>query len=329
MSHGHGHPHDTGLTSLWPRDLAGRAALLSLLANFGLMIMKLTIGVISGSVAVLSDGIDSAQDMVAAGIAFASVRIGARPADAEHPYGHGRAETIAATIQGLLIAGGGVFIVYRAGYRLLNPPDSIDAGIGLIAMVIAAAVSFTVGQYAARVAKQTGSPAIASDARHLMTNVVQAVCVLAGLGLVLATGKTAFDSLIALTLGLYLLWIAGSILWGSLADVLDASLTEEEIKAVEDAIMADEAAIRGYHRLRTRRSGQSRHIDFHLLFPASMTMGAAHEITDRIEHRVEALWPGTIVTIHMEPSDGRWRGPMDDEDPSSGREGEVPEKQRS
>jgi cation diffusion facilitator family transporter len=325
MSH-HGHTHNThALSGIVPRDLAGRAAALSLVANFGLMIMKITVGLISGSVAVLSDGIDSAQDMIAAAIAFASVRLGARPADIEHPYGHGRAETVAAGIQGLLIAGGGVFIVYRAVYRLLEPPDHIDADIGLIAMLIAAGVNLGVGRYAARVAKQTGSPAIASDAKHLITNVVQAGAVLAGLGLVLATGETAFDSLVALALGCYLLWIAASILWSSLGDVLDVSLTEAEVKQVEQAILAERDAIHGFHRLRTRRSGQSRHVDFHLLLPPNMTMADAHLITDRIEDRIEALWPGTVVTIHMEPADGRWRGPMEDEAASRGREGEARE----
>ncbi|HLF72470.1 MAG TPA: cation diffusion facilitator family transporter [Dehalococcoidia bacterium] len=307
----------TSVKRLMPADLAGRAAALSLVANFGLMLLKIVVGVVSSSVAVLSDGIDSAQDVIAAGIAFASVRIGARPPDLTHPYGHGRAETIAAWAQSMLIAGGGVFIVYRAIHRLFNPPDRIHADIGLIAMLIAAAVNLLVGQYATRVAKLTHSPAIASDARHLWTNVVQALCVMTGLALVSITGEFAFDAIVALVLGAYLLYTAGNILVGVLSDVLDGSLTEEEIDAVEQAIRAEQPVV-PYHRLRTRRSGQSRHVDFHLILPPEMSVAEAHVIADRIERRIQALWDGTVVTSHIEPAG----------DPASypAREGGVSEK---
>lgn len=314
------------LRRLIPADLAARAAALSLVTNAAMMVMKISVGIISGSVAVLSDGIDSAQDMVAAGIAFASVRIGARPADLGHPYGHGRAETVAAAIQALFIAAGGIFIVFRATQRLLNPPDHIHADIGLIAMLINAAVNVAVGSYARRVARSTGSPAIASDARHLWTNVVQAVCVLLGLALVLVTGEVAFDSIVALALGAYLLWTAGSILWAAVGDVLDASLTEEEIGFVEDAILAEGNVIAGFHRLRTRRSGQNRHIDFHLILPPNLSVAEAHVITDRIEERIRARWAGAVITIHAEPDDGRFRGPMDGQPQARGREGEAPHR---
>src|SRR5262245_50703868 len=141
------------LRRMVPADLAGRAALFSLAANLVLMVMKVAAGLITGSVAVLSDGIDSAQDVVAAGIVFVSVRIGATPADESHPYGHGRAETVAATAQALLIAGGGVFILFRSGQRFLDPPNDIGAGLGLAVMCVAALVNFGVGLYARRVAQ--------------------------------------------------------------------------------------------------------------------------------------------------------------------------------
>jgi cation diffusion facilitator family transporter len=306
-----------------PPDPASRAAALSIYMNAVLMVLKVGVGLAAGSVAVLSDGIDSGQDLVAALIAFASVQIGARPADARHPFGHGRAETVAAGFQALLIAAGGVFIVVRAVMRLLDPPDHIGYDVALVAMLIAAVANATLVQYTGRVARQTGSPAMMSETRHLWTNVVQAGAVIAGLALVGITGEVAFDALLALALGGYLLWVAGNILWTSAGDVLDSSLTHEELSRIEAAILEEGKAVAGFHRLRARRSGQARQVDFHLILPAALSLMEAHEIADRVEGRIEALWPGTIVTIHAEPADGRFRGPL--EEPSShGREGERP-----
>jgi cation diffusion facilitator family transporter len=306
-----------------PPDPASRAAALSIYMNAVLMMLKVGVGLAVGSVAVLSDGIDSGQDLVAALIAFASVRIGARPADARHPFGHGRAETVAAGIQALLIGAGGVFIVVRAVMRLLDPPEEIGYDIALVAMLIAAVANATLVQYTGRVARETGSPALLSETRHLWTNVVQAGAVIAGLAMVGITGEVAFDALLALGLGGYLLWVAGNIFWTSVGDVLDTSLTQEELARIEAAILEEGSIVPGFHRLRARRSGQARQIDFHLILPGSLNLTQGHEIADRVESRIEALWPGTIVTIHTEPADGRFRGPL--EEPSShGREGEEP-----
>jgi cation diffusion facilitator family transporter len=265
------------------------------------MVLKLTVGVTSGSVAVLSDGIDSLEDFIASGIALASVRYGARPPDAGHPYGHGRAETIAATIQAFLIAGGGVFILFNAVRRIIDPPTSIDSGVAIVVMLIAAGANLALVQYTSRIARETNSPAIASEARHLMTNVVQAGAVSLGLVVVLITDEVAFDGVIAFALGCYLLWIAAGILKSSMGDVLDASLEPEEVedlcRLIEDA--AGQHA--GFHDLRTRRTGQVRHIDFHMTFPGAMTVEQSHAIIDGVEARIEAMWPGSVVTVHAEP----------------------------
>jgi cation diffusion facilitator family transporter len=285
---------------LLPADPASRAASFSVYMNVALMVLKVSVGIVVGSVAVLSDGIDSGQDLIAAIIALVSVRYGARPADETHPYGHGRVETMAATIQALLIGGGGVFIVANASYRLVNPPDEIGYDIGILAMLVAAAANVVLVQYTSRVARETNSPAIASEARHLWTNVVQAGAVILGLALVAVTDEVAFDAIVALALGLYLLWIAGHILTSAAGDVLDKRLTHEEIGQIRDAILAE--GVDGYHLLRTRRSGQVRHIDFHITLPGEMTVADSHDVAIKIEARIEALWPGSVVTVHVEPT---------------------------
>jgi len=146
-----------------PADLATRAAVVSFMSNAALMALKLTVGILTGSVAVLSDGVDSGQDVFASAITFLSVRYAMRPPDYGHPYGHGRAETLAAMVQSLLIAGGGVYIVFRAVLRLADPPDEIGVSLGLVAMAITAVVNLAAVQYVGRVARLTNSPAIMSE----------------------------------------------------------------------------------------------------------------------------------------------------------------------
>jgi cation diffusion facilitator family transporter len=291
------------LKPLFSEDVARRAAALSIAMNAVLMVLKLSVGVVSGSIAVLSDGIDSLEDIVAAGITYASLHYGARPPDTNHPYGHGRAETLAASFQGMLIGIGGLFILWRAVERIVDPPDHIGTGIGIAVMLVAAAANLALVQYTGRVARMTGSPAIASEARHLWTNVVQAGAVTTGLVVVAITGAVELDGVIAFGLGLYLLWIAGKILWSSAADVLDSSLDAEDVAAIEAAIREAGGPEHAVYGLRTRRAGQVRHIDFNMTLPGEMTVDESHAIADRVEARLDRLYPGSVVTIHIEPRD--------------------------
>jgi cation diffusion facilitator family transporter len=311
-----------------PSDLASRAAVVSFLSNTALMVLKLTVGVITGSVAVLSDGIDSGQDVFASAVSFFSVRFAMRPPDLEHPYGHGRAETLAAMFQSFLISAGGVYIVVRAVLRLLNPPADIGVDLGLGAMAITALVNLVVVQYVGRVARQTASPAIESDARHLVTNIVQAVSILVGLGLVAVTGEVAFDAVVALALAAYLFWTAGHIFWDSLHDIMDVSLSDEDLRFIEEAILKHRDEIVGYHRLRTRRLGQQPYVEVHVVQPPHMTVAEADAVVDRIEAEICGRWPGAIVTIQTEPADGRFLGPMQSPE-SRGLEGEFRRPRRS
>jgi cation diffusion facilitator family transporter len=284
-------------------DMASRAALLSLGSNIVLMVLKVTVGIISGSIAVLSDGIDSAQDVVASGIVLVSVRIGRRPPDEEHPYGHGRAETIAAMLQAALITLGAGYILYRGVERLIRPVEQIDSTLALAAITTTAVVNFAVVLYVQRVARLTNSPAIASDARHLWTNIVQAVGIFVALVLVAVTDELIFDALVALALGAYLLWIAGSILWTSVSDILDVSLKPEDIAYIEQCIIGAQRDVLGFHDLRTRRSGQHRHIDFHVLVRGDMTVSQSHQVVESIEAAIHHRWPSAVVMVHVDPKE--------------------------
>ena len=291
-------------------DLASRAAALSFTSNFLLMILKIVVGIISGSVAVLSDGIDSAEDSVASVFAFISIQLASAPADEEHPYGHGKAESVAAAGQAVLIAGAAGFIVYQAVQHLVDRDVEIDTTPGVIALVVTAVVNVGVVLYVSRAARQTGSVALQADARHLRTNIVQAAGVLLALVLVATTGHTLFDPIMALLLAAYLLWTASQVFMTGLAEIMDMRLPEDEQNIVIACIdEGRDRGVRGYHHLRTRKAGRQRYIDFHLLVDPEETVDKAHTVCDAIEHAIQEKLPGAVVVMHLEPDDGRYRGP--------------------
>ena len=295
-------------------DLASRAAALSFTSNLTLMILKFVVGILTGSIAVLSDAVDSAEDLVASAFVFLSIRLASQPADEEHPYGHGKAESIAAAGQALLIAGGGGFIIFQGVRRLIERDAEIDTTPGLIALAVTALVNVAVVLYVGRAARLTGSPALAADTRHLRTNVAQAGAVIAALSLVALTGNTIFDPIAALLLAAYLLWTAGQVFTAALDEIMDVRLPEREEQLIQACLDEHrDGGIRGYHRLRTRKSGRQRYVDFHLLVDPQQTVETAHALCDTVEATIHDRLPGAVVTIHLEPDDGRSRGPWHEE----------------
>ena len=290
-------------------DLASRAAGLSFLSNFTLMFVKLAVGLSTGSIAILSDALDSAEDTVSSSFAFFSVRVSARPADVDHPYGHGKVESLTAATQALLISGGGVFIMYQAVHRLIDGQKDIVVGPGLATMGATALINLGVALYVGRAALATGSLALTSETRHLWTNIAQAVAVVIGLALVGLTGRNLFDPLVALFLAVYILWTAARIFQSALVQIMDVSLPPSELKIIEHCVVHLGSEITGYHDLRTRRSGRERYIDLHLVVDPRKSVGEVHDLCDRIEEEVVRHLPGSVVTIHVEPVDDRSPAP--------------------
>jgi len=284
------------------RDLASRAAALSFTSNVTLMVLKLTVGVMTGSIAVLSDGIDSAEDAVASTFAFLSIRLASRPADEEHPYGHGKAEGIAAAGQALLIGGGAGYIIARAVQRLIENNGRIETTPGLIALGITAAVNVVVVLYVGRAAKISGSMALRADTRHLWTNVAQAGFVILALALVAITGNAIFDPIMALALAVYLLWTAGNVFIEALTEIMDVRLPRDEEDMIEDCLRGNRA-VRSHHGLRTRKAGRQRYIDIHVAVDPSQTVATAHKVADELEAAIQSRLAGAVVTIHLEPDD--------------------------
>jgi cation diffusion facilitator family transporter len=288
---------------LFATDLATRAAMLSLVSNALLMALKVGVGLAFGSIALLGDGVDSAEDLLASALAVITVRLALQPADESHPYGHGKAESLAAISQAGLIAAGAVFIAVAAIRRALTSGVQIAVAPSLIAVGITAVVNVGVGAYSRRAARITGSVAIASDAKHLATNVVQAVAVGAGLVLVGITGRRIFDPVVAVLLAAYLLWTAATIVRYALRELVDSALPDETLRVIEDCLGHDAHGMRGYHALRTRKSGREIHIDLHILVDPALTVSEAHLLVEHFEEHLREQVPGAIVSIHVDPDE--------------------------
>lgn len=298
-------PHSHAESHAALSDAPARIAAISLFVTACLLALKLVLGIISGSIAVLSDAVDSGTDLVGGLAALLSVQLARQPADEQHPYGHGKIEAVSASVAATIIGVGGGLITFQAVRRLIEGSPSIEVEVGIVAMVIAAAANIVVSLLMSREAKKHGSMALTAEATHLRTNVVQAGAIIAGLLLVLATDEEVFDPITALLLAAYMAWTAFGLVRVALNEILDRSLPAEEIEMIVDVLRRYESEIRGYHRLRTRRSGSTREIDLHVLFDASRTVTEVHDTADHIADEMHDLLNGSIVLIHVEPDDGQ------------------------
>jgi len=293
------------------RDQASRGAMVSFASNLTMMLLKLVVGAVTGSVAVLSDGVDSAEDVFSSAMAFFTIRLSARPPDEDHQYGHGKAESLAAASQAALIGIGGVFIMYTAVRRLIAGGAEIETGLGLAAMGVTLVQNVAVVGYVGVLARRSGSVALKADTRHLWTNIAQAVAVIAALVLVRTTGVEQFDPAVAMGLALFLLFSAGQVLMTSLTEAMDVALPPAEQRMIEANLVRFPEQVRGYHHLRTRKSGRQRYVDLHLLVDPRTSVADAHRTSEIVEDEIKSAMPDAVVTIHIEPDDGRYRGPMD------------------
>ena len=277
-----------------------RAALLSVLSNTFLLILKTTVGVLTGSVGVLSAAADSLNDLGASIIAFFSVRASGQPADVEHPFGHGKIENVSAAAEALLIFTAAIYIIYEAITRIITPEPLSSPGAGMIVMVVTALVDLGVSRYLLKVADETDSAAIRADAYHLTTDVWTAASVFVALGLVKITGIRLFDPIVALIVAAAIIRVAVVLTLEAMGVLIDMRLPEQELRQLEEIVMKTRKVV-GFHKLRTRRSGPYRQIDFHLIVPESLTVLEAHGLAESIEDKIRRQFPNTTVVTHIEP----------------------------
>jgi cation diffusion facilitator family transporter len=277
-----------------------KVARLSIYSNTILILLKLIVGLISGSVSIISEAIHSTMDLLAAIIAFFSVKASEKPADEEHPYGHGKYENVSGVIEALLIFVAAIWIIVEGIKKLLHPEGIGSIGIGFIVMFISAFVNNIVSRKLYKVAKEEDSIALEADALHLKADVYTSLGVGGGLLLIWITGLNFLDPVVAILVAIFILKEAYHLLMSAFAPLLDVKLSEEEIKIITEQINKHKSVYCDYHNLRTRKSGRIKYIDLHLVFPENMTIKIAHDLCDVIENDIEKLLINTEILIHIE-----------------------------
>jgi cation diffusion facilitator family transporter len=298
-----------------------RAAAVSIASNTTLIGLKLAAAAITGSVAILSEALHSMIDLIASVIAFVSVRRADEPADVEHPYGHEKLESLAASIEGMLILAGAALIVYESVHRLVNGSSIDNLGVGIAVIGFSAVANLGVSHFLRRQARIHQSPALAGDAAHLGTDALTSVGVLIGLALVQITGANAIDSAVAIAVAVLIVSAGVRILRQSASALVDEAPPPAEMDRIEGVIAKGRQRspeIVGYHKLRARTSGRTRYIDLHLQFADGTTLERAHELAHDLRDGIEAELGNAEVLIHVEPESSR-RDPADS--PSAFRAG--------
>ena len=278
------------------------AAALSIVSNSVLIAIKLAAGAITGSIAILTEAIHSLIDLVASVIAFVSVRKAGEPADEDHPYGHEKVESLAATIEGMLILVGAGIIFYEATHRLVDGAEVDALGVGIAVMGFSVVANLIVSTVLSRQARTHESPALEGDAAHLRTDALTSAGVLVGLALVEITGVVAFDSITALVVASAIVVAGIRIIRRSSGVLVDEALPGEEMDRIEAAIAgARTPEVAGYHKLRARRAGSRRYIDLHVQYRSGTSLERAHELAHRMRDEIEADIRRAEVLIHVEP----------------------------
>jgi len=279
-------------------------ARISVASNTCLVILKLVVGIALGSVAIISEAVHSGIDLVAAVVAFLSVRKSGEPPDEYHSYGHGKFEDISGLFESILIFVAAGIIVYEALSRILFGGGAFEPGfllVGMGVMALSAFVNWAVSRRLMRVAKDSGSIALESDAWHLRTDVYTSLGVLAGLVLIRLTGVPWIDPLVAIGVAALIMKAAYDLTRRSFGDLIDQRLPDRDEERIRAIIRDHYSAYVGFHALRTRRSGPEQFIDLHMVVRRDLSVEEAHDLTDHLEADIRAEFPRASVTIHVEP----------------------------
>ncbi len=271
----------------------------------GLILLKVIAGWISGSISVFAQAADSFLDLFAGVVTFFAVRIATKPADEEHPFGHGKVEDMAGMVQGVLLFIAAGLIVYSSVGRIINKTPIELAEAGMVAMAVSMIASILLSRHLLKVSRATGSVVLEANARNITGDIYSTAAVLVGLLVVRLTGLSILDPIIAIGIAIYIAKIAYDAINKPLLGLVDASLPRSEQSVIKSCLAEQGSQVVGFHELRTRRSGNQRYIDLHLVMARGISLEQAHQVCDLLEVDIRARLPRTNVTIHVEPCDGK------------------------
>jgi cation diffusion facilitator family transporter len=277
------------------------ATWLALIVILGLVILKFIVAFLTGSISIFAQTADSFLDVIAVFIAFFSIRMSVKPADEEHPFGHGKIENISAVAQAILIFTAGGLIIYSAINRIISEEAIEFTEAGIAVMVVSIIASILLSQHLLKVSKTTDSLALEAIGHNIAADVYSAAGVLTGLVVIRITGLAILDPIIALAVSVIILKSAFIVTRKSFYGLMDTRLPKSEEKEIASCLREHSGQLVGFHKLRTRKVGEQRFIDLHLILPRSANVEEAHGICDHLEQDLEDKLNNTNVTIHVEP----------------------------
>ncbi|MFZ5639564.1 MAG: cation diffusion facilitator family transporter [Bacillota bacterium] len=277
------------------------AAKVSVFSNTVLVVMKLAVGFFMHSASVVAEGIHSGIDLVAAVIAYFSVKKASAPADKNHPYGHGKYENVSGAVEALLIFAAAIMIILESWRKLQGGVHMEAPGLGAAVMVFSAGVNFFVSRYLLRVAREEDSVALEADALHLRTDVYTSLGVFAGLVAIKISGRQIIDPIIAILVALLIIKAAWDLTAECLKNMVDVRLPDEEERLIKEVLRKNAGEYLEYHKLRTRKSGAERHIDLHVVVPKDYSVALGHQLAGKIKAEIRQELPNAHVLIHIEP----------------------------
>lgn len=283
------------------RVRVSRAIRLSLVVGVLVLAAKCVAWLLTGSVALYSDALESIVNVVAAAAAWYAIRLATEPADENHPYGHDKAEYFSAVLEGGLVLVAAFAIVSAAFERLRHSEALESLGWGFTLSIIASIANAAMAAWLIRVGHAERSPALVADGVHLWTDVATTAGVLVGVGIAWLTGQWILDPIVAILVAINIVRIAFSLIRDAVGGLMDEALPAEDIEQIEQTVTAHMGGAQQAHDLLTRRAGRRTFIQFHLVVPAAMTVRTSHAICDDIEAALKARFGDVLVTIHVEP----------------------------
>lgn len=284
-----------------PKRKVARLAFWSIIVAFAVMGMKFAAWWLTGSVALYSDALESMVNIIAALVAWYAIRVSHMPADDDHHFGHHKAEYLSAVLEGVLIVIAALLIIRAALPALIEPPQLEQADLGLAVSVVSTLINGAWAWILIKAGREHRSPALVADAKHIFSDVVTSVGVVAGLLLALATGWLFLDPLLALLVALNILWQGWKLVNESIQGLMDRAAEPEVHAQIEKIILDNADGAIEIHDLKTRAAARATFIEFHMVVNASTTVGASHAICDRIEAALRAEIPSVRIIIHVEP----------------------------
>ena len=277
---------------------------LSIISNVVLSVLKIITGILSGSLSIISEAIHSLSDFLASVLTFFSVMKSSKPADSDHPYGHGKYEDMSGFIEGILIVFASLFIIYEASKKIIFGINmDTENLLGMAVMLIAVILNIIVSTLLFKVAKETNSISLYADGEHLRTDVYSSLGVLLGLMLINITGYSILDPIIAILVAVVIFRAGYSISKKAVSNLLDHSLPDENIDKIKQIIQSySEIVTLKSGSIKARQVGPTKDIDMILQFPKNTSICECHEICDEIERQIEKMYPNCSISIHAEPA---------------------------